>query len=126
MTNWWRIGWIALITLNSLLLAMHVPGIWFYSETKDDQLIFIAFGFLHILCLLILLYPYRERAWWAWWATWAGIIPVATLAIYVEDPIARTLDATMALLMTVAQFVTCPLFRHSAGQGRTPAASDRT
>lgn len=73
-----RIGWWVLLASTLLFALNHLVGAATFAASADERVMFLIFGALNLLALVVVIVPYRARERWAWWATW---IPVAAMFI---------------------------------------------
>jgi hypothetical protein len=73
-----RIAWWVLFVSTSLFALNHIVGAVTFATSGDETVMFLIFGALNLLTLVVLLVPYRARERWAWWAIW---IPIAAMFV---------------------------------------------
>ena len=105
-----RVGWWVLVVLTALLVANHTLGLLTFATSDDERALFAIFLAFGVLSLVVLLIPYRRQERWSWWATW---IPVAAnalpLVLFPFDEIVA-FYAGIAVVMAVAQLMTLRTF----------------
>lgn len=109
------IGWWTLVALTALFTANHAVGVWAFSSSDDEQMMFVAFTALQALGLVVLLIPYRRVEWWAWWATWIIVVAVAATVVVFRSPLG-VVYLCVAVALALAQFAALPAFRRAAAR----------
>ena len=105
-----RVGWWVLLVLTTLLVVNHAVGLAAFATSDDERALFLIFLAFGLLSLVVLLIPYRRLERWSWWATW---IPVgATASPFVLFPFDEVvaLYVGVAVAMAAAQFLTLRAF----------------
>lgn len=105
-----RVGWWVLIVLTALLVVNHALGLTTYATSDDERALFLIFLAFGVLSLVVLLIPYRRIEHWSWWATWIPVLAIASpLVLFPFDEVVA-LYAALAVLMAAAQFITLRAF----------------
>ncbi len=105
-----RVGWWVLVVLTALLVANHALGLATFATSDDERALFLIFLAFGVLSLVVLLIPYRRLERWSWWATW---IPVgASLSPFVIFPFDEVVAfyVGVAVVMVAAQLMTLRAF----------------
>ena len=105
-----RVGWWVLVVLTALLVANHALGLATFATSDDERALFLIFLAFGVLSLVVLLIPYRRRERWSWWATW---IPVgANASPFVLFPFDEVVAfyVGVAVVMAAAQLMTLRAF----------------
>jgi hypothetical protein len=113
-----KIAWWALVVSVSLFTLNHIVGAATFAASDDERVMFLIFGALNLLTLVVLLVPYRAREPWAWWAIW---IPIAAMFIgpvfFGLDPIALVYLVGGAV-MTAAHLIAARQMLRGRAQSR--------
>ena len=119
-----RVGWWVLVVLTALLVANHALGLAMFATSDDERALFLIFLAFGVLSLVVLLIPYRRLERWSWWATWIPVGATASpLVIFPFDEVVA-LYLGFAVVMAAAQFMTLRAFdsRQSTSQ-RAPGGA---
>ena len=111
-----RVGWWVLVVLTALLVANHALGMLAYATSDDERALFLVFLAFGLLSLVVLLIPYRRLERWSWWAMWIPVAAIASpLALFPFDVVVA-FYAGVAVVMAAAQFTTLRVFGRGGGR----------
>jgi hypothetical protein len=101
-----RVGWWVLVGLTALLVANHALGLLTFATSDEERALFLIFLAFGVLSLVVLLIPYRRLERWSWWATWIPVVAIASpLVLFPFDEIVM-FYAGFAVVMAAAQLAT--------------------
>ena len=107
-----RVGLWVLVVLTALLVANHALGLLTFATSDDERALFVIFLAFGMLSLVVLLIPYRRLERWSWWATWIPVVAIALPLLIFPFDVVVAFYAGVAAVMAAAQLMTLPAFGH--------------
>ena len=107
-----RVGLWVLVGLTALLAANHALGLVTFATSDDERALFVVFLAFGVLSLVVLLIPYRRLERWSWWAMWIPVVAIALPLLIFPFDVVVAFYAGVAAVMAAAQLMTLRAFGH--------------